>query len=318
MNPGEIISTTAWPLPLDAIVLAGTDSNPKRMIQGNNKAFLEVGGKVLVRRVVEALLGASSIGLVFVVGPSEPLRKALDGLSGEVVIVDQAGKMLANSWAAIHASEARCLSGENGVDPERPLLFISCDLPLISAAAVDDFVARCARAENADQTHYSMFGGVAEEASLRRYYPEEGKPGIRRPYVHFSQELLRLANIYVARPRKLSHQDFLQTGFSYRKAKDWHNVMKLARSYLGRSGGWKAAWLTLKLQATLMASRRGGGLYRWLRKGNTMERVELAMGVVLGGTVKIIITPYGGLSLDVDDEEDFRVLGLRFDDWFLM
>ena len=315
MNPGETNSTSVWPLPLDAIVLAGTDSNPKRMIQGRNKAFLEVGGEVLVRRVVEALLSASSIGLVFVVGPSEPLRKALDGLPGEVIIVEQVGRMLANTWAAIHASEARCLTGENGVDPERPLLFISCDLPLISAVAVDDFVARCSRAEIAAQVHYSMFGGVAEEASLRRYYPEEGKPGIRRPYVHFSQELLRLANIYVARPRKLSHQEFLQTGFSYRKAKDWRNVMLLARSYLGQSGGWKAAWLTLKLQATLMASRRGGGLYNWLRKGNTMEKTELAMGTVLGGTVKIIITPYGGFSLDVDDEEDFQVLSLRFDDW---
>jgi hypothetical protein len=240
----------------------------------------------------------------------------LDGLSDEVVIVEQVGKMLANTWAAIHASEARCLTGENGMDPERALLFISCDLPLISAAAVDDFVARCSRAEIAAQIHYSMFGGVTEEASLRRYYPEEGKPGIRRPFVHFSQELLRLANIYVARPRKLSHQEFLQTGFSYRKAKDWRNVMLLARSYLGQSGGWKAAWLTLRLQATLMASRRGGGLYRWLRKGNTLERVELAMGAVLGGTVKIIISPYGGLSLDVDDEEDFRVLSLRFNDWF--
>jgi len=46
---------------------------------------------VLIRRVVEALLGASSIGLVFVVGPSESLRKALDGLSDEVVFVDQVG-----------------------------------------------------------------------------------------------------------------------------------------------------------------------------------------------------------------------------------
>jgi len=317
MNPGETITTAGWPSLLDAIVLAGTDSNPKRMIQRSNKAFLEIGGEVLIRRVVEALLGASSIGLVFVVGPSEPLRKALEGLSDEVVIVEQVGKMLANTWAAIHASEARCLTGENSVDPERPFLFTSCDLPLLSAAAVDDFVARCARAEDEAQINFSMFGGVAEEASLRRYYPEEGKPGIKRPYVHFSHELLRLANVYVARPRKLSHQDFLQTGFSYRKAKDWHNVLKLVRSYLGRSGGWKAAWLTLRLQATLMASRRGGGLYRWLRKGNTMERVDLAMGAVLGGTVKMIITPYGGFSLDVDDEEDFRVLGLRFDDWFV-
>jgi hypothetical protein len=158
---------------------------------------------------------------------------------------------------------------------------------------------------------------VTEEASLLRYYPQDGKPGIKRPYVHFSQERLRLANIYVSRPRKLAHQEFLQTGFSYRKAKDWRNVMSLVRSYAGQSGGWKAAWITLKLQATLMASRRGGGLYRWLRKDNTLERVERAIGTVLGGTVKLVNTPYGGFSLDVDDDEDYRVLNSRFDDWSL-
>jgi GTP:adenosylcobinamide-phosphate guanylyltransferase len=315
MNPEENNTPSTWPSSLDAIVLSGTDSNPKRKIQGRNKAFLEVGGEVLVRRVVEALLGASSIGLVFVVGPSEALRNTLVGLSEEVVIVEQVGKMLANTWAAIHASEARCLTGQNSVDPERPFLFISCDLPLISAAAVDDFVARCMQAENTTQTRYSMLCGVAEEASLSRYYPHDGKPGIKRPYVHFSQELLRLANIYVARPRKLSHQDFLQTGFSYRKAKDWRNVMSLVRSYLGRSGGWKAAWLTLRLQATLMASRRGVKLYRMLRKGNTLERVEGGIGAILGGTIKLIITPYGGFSLDVDDDEDYWVISQCFNEW---
>ncbi len=315
MDYGEKTPTSAYPAPLDALVLAGTDSNPKRKIQGRNKAFLEIKGKTLVRRVVESLLGASSVGLVLVVGPGEQLRKELHGLSDDVVIVDQVGKMLANTWALIHASEARCSSGIDGVDVERPLLIISCDLPLTSPVAVDDFVARCAQADKDFQTHFSILGGVAEEASLTRYYSEGGKPGIKRPYVHFSQVRLRLANIYVARPRKLSHQEFLQTGFSYRKAKDWHNVMLLIRSYLGRAGGWKAAWVTLKLQVTLMAYRRDGRLYRWLRKNNSVERTERAIGSLLGGTIKIIITPYGGFSLDVDDEKDFRVLSQRFDDW---
>ena len=45
-NPGP-----AYAVPLDAIVLAGTDDNPRRMIQGQNKAFLEIGGETLVRRI---------------------------------------------------------------------------------------------------------------------------------------------------------------------------------------------------------------------------------------------------------------------------
>jgi GTP:adenosylcobinamide-phosphate guanylyltransferase len=305
----------AFPAPLDAIVLAGTDSNPKRMIQGSNKAFLELGGQILVRRVVEALVDAASIGQVFVVGPAEPLRKALEGLPSQVIIVEQVGRMLANSWAAIHASESRYFARHGTHDPEKPLLFISCDLPLISAAAVDDFVSRCAREDNKSEINYSLLAGVAEEASLKPFYPLDGRDGMIRPYVHFSNGYMRLANIYVGRPRKLSHQEFLQTGFSYRKAKDWRNVMSLVWSFFKQAGGWKAAWLTLRLQATLMASRRKGSLYHRLREGNTIERVEQATGTVLGGSIRIIVTPYGGLSLDVDDEEDYRVLNQRFSEW---
>jgi len=291
----------AFPSPLDAIVLAGTDSNPKRMIQGRNKAFLELGGQILVRRVVQALVDAESIGQVYVVGPAEPLRTALEGL--------------ANSWAAIHAAEARYFARHGTHDPEKPLLFISCDLPLISAGAVDDFVSRCAREEQLSGLNYGMHAGVAEEASLRLFYPQDDAEGIVRPCVHLSNGRVRLANIYVGRPRKLSHQEFLQTGFSYRKAKDWRNVLSLVWSFFRQAGGWKAAWLTLRLQATLMASRHQGSLYQRLRRGNTPERVEQATGTVLGGSIRIMITPYGGLSLDVDEEEDYRILDQHYADW---
>jgi molybdopterin-guanine dinucleotide biosynthesis protein A len=305
----------AFPSPLDAIVLAGTDSNPKRMIQGRNKAFLELGGQILVRRVVQALVDAESIGQVYVVGPAEPLRTALEGLPSQVIVVEQVGKMLANSWAAIHAAEARYFARHGTHDPEKPLLFISCDLPLISAGAVDDFVSRCAREEQLSGLNYGMHAGVAEEASLRLFYPQDDAEGIVRPCVHLSNGRVRLANIYVGRPRKLSHQEFLQTGFSYRKAKDWRNVLSLVWSFFRQAGGWKAAWLTLRLQATLMASRHQGSLYQRLRRGNTPERVERATGTVLGGSIRIVITPYGGLSLDVDEEEDYRILDQHYADW---
>ncbi|MDX1270127.1 MAG: hypothetical protein R3311_22360, partial [Oceanisphaera sp.] len=38
----------SYPFPLDAIVLAGTHTNPKRLITGRNKAFLKVGGAPLI------------------------------------------------------------------------------------------------------------------------------------------------------------------------------------------------------------------------------------------------------------------------------
>ncbi len=57
--------------PLDAIVLAGTHRDSKRSIKGQNKAFLNIDGRPLLRHVVDALLGAQSVAGIFVVGPVE-------------------------------------------------------------------------------------------------------------------------------------------------------------------------------------------------------------------------------------------------------
>ncbi len=304
-----------YPDPLDAVVLAGTDSNPRRMIEGQNKAFLELGGEILVHRVVEALLKASTIGNILVVGPAERLREALSDLPDQVIIVDQAGQMLSNAWAAINASEALFRDRTGRDDPLRPLLFISSDLPLITPAAVDDFVHRCAREDDRSSVKYGMLAGVADESSLRQFYSAAGKEGIQRPYVNFSDCRLRLANIYVGRPRKLSNNKFLQTGFSHRKAEKLKNVINLAWKFLSQHGGWRAAWITLRLQATLAVSGKQGRLYRWLRSHNKTVDAEKSCGDVLGGPVRIVITPYGGLSLDVDNDEDYQVLSRCFDDW---
>jgi GTP:adenosylcobinamide-phosphate guanylyltransferase len=315
MQSTDIPTRSRYAEPLDAIVLAGTDRNPRRLINGQNKALLEIAGQALVRRVVDALLQAESIGQVFVVGPVEHLQEVLAGLPETVVLVPQAGEMLANAWQAIDVSEERFRLRQGHDDTDRPLLFISSDLPLVSAAAVDDFVGRCAAEDQGTAGHFSMLAGVAEEASLLSFYPEEGQPGIVRPYVHLADCRLRLANIYVGRPRTLAHQEFLQTGFEHRKAEKWKNVLGLAWRFLGQAGGLRAAWFTLRLQATLLAARGPGFVYRLLRRRNTRPRVEQACSTVLGGPVKIVITPYGGLSLDVDNDQDFAMLSACFEKW---
>lgn len=304
--------------PIDAIVLAGTHQNPKRLIDGKNKAFLEIDGSPLVRHVVDALLEAGQISEIFVVGPVDQLGQALQGVPSRVRTVQQEGKMLTNTWAAIYASESRHAQESPETTHSRPLLIISCDLPLVSGAAVDDFVARCASEDTNPEKPYAMMVGVVNEEGVNAFYPENDAPGIIRPYVELSFGRVRLANIYVARPRFLSHQEFLQTGFTLRKAKDWRNVLRLVWSVLSQPGGWGAAWLTLRMQLTLMLSGSKGRLYHRLRRGNTRARVEKSVGDVLGGTVRIIVSPFGGLSLDVDDAEDYKILKERHRDWMVI
>jgi len=301
--------------PLDAIVLAGTDTNPRRLLKGENKAFLEIGGRPLVQRVVTALSQASSIGHIFVVGPPDRLQRLFSDSPQQLTVVEQTGKMVPNAWQAIYASEARFRDLHSRDDRQRPLLFISADLPLISAAAVDDFVRRCAREDGRQEANYSMLAGFAEQDSLSLYAPQGGKAGICRPCVHLADNCVRLANIYVGRPRTLLHQEFLQTGFDHRKAEKWKNVLALSWHFLRQPRGLHAAWITLRLQATLMASRRGGGVYQKLRRGNRIELIESVCSSVLGGAVRMVVTPYAGLSLDVDNEQDFDILSARFEDW---
>jgi GTP:adenosylcobinamide-phosphate guanylyltransferase len=303
-----------YALPVDAIVLAGTHQNARRLIDGHNKAFLEIDGRPLVRHVVDALVAAQQVGQVFVVGPPQELAAALAGAPG-VNCVPQEGKMLTNSWAAIRAAEARLAPLPEAEVFARPLLIISSDLPLISARAIDDFIARCAATDAGQEPGNAMLVGVAEYAGLAPYYGDSSRPGIQRPLVHVETGRMRLANIYIARPRHLAHQEFLQTSFSYRKAKDWRNVLKLVVSLFRQHGGWSAAWMILRLQAASMLSANKGRLYRSIRAGNTMERVEQSVSTVLGGPVRVVVTPFGGLSLDVDDPEDYRLLSEHYREW---
>jgi GTP:adenosylcobinamide-phosphate guanylyltransferase len=305
----------SYPFLLDAVVLAGTHQNPKRLIEGRNKAFLELGGQVLIRYVINALVEAKSIDKIFVVGPDEELSKELSGFPACVHVIAQRGKMLTNCWAGIEASEDCHRDDPSMPVEDRPLLIISCDLPLVTSRSVDDFVARCAMVDNHSEKPYAMLAGVVDEPGVTPFYPSPGKVGIERPFVELQFGRLRLANIYVGRPRKLAHQEFLQTGFSYRKAKDWRNVVALTMTFFKSPGGWHAARLSMRVQLTLMLSKRKGRLYQKLKKGNTRERVEKSIGDALGGPVRVVITPFGGLSLDVDDKEDYRVLDARYSDW---
>ena len=294
--------------PIDAIVLAGTHGDPSRLIQGKNKAFLNVDDRPLLRHVIDALLGTQSVADIYVVGPIDQMSKALPGVPERVRLVEQQGNMLGNGLAGVHASEGQMNTAR---DPLRPFLVISSDLPLVSSIALDDFVARCADDDKAADSAYGLMIGLVDEAALAPFSETE----IVRPFVELEFARIRLANIYVGRPWALTNLQFLQTGFGFRKAVNWKNVLGLTLSFLSQPGGWQAAWLTLRLQATLLAARRGRHLYRWLRRWNTRERVEAYTSKVLGGPVRLVISPFGGLSLDVDDEEDFRKLAGRYDDW---
>ena len=93
----------------DAIVLAGTHRNPKRLIRGTNKSLLKINNETIAVMTVTRLLECPKLNNVIVVGPREKLEFELRSVmesSGRVKVIQQRSRMLENVWTGYLATFA--------------------------------------------------------------------------------------------------------------------------------------------------------------------------------------------------------------------
>jgi molybdopterin-guanine dinucleotide biosynthesis protein A len=114
-----------------AVVLAGgpPDDVARQQPGAPNKAFVEIGGVALVARVLSALRASPSIGRIVVVAPPSVRDHPA------IAIADE----LRPDGARITES---LRSGLSGFPPDDDVLVVASDLPILTVAAVEDFVAR--------------------------------------------------------------------------------------------------------------------------------------------------------------------------------
>lgn len=154
-----------------AIVLAGGDPDPRLAPGLPNKAFLEMGGRPLVARVVEALRGTPAVARVVVVGPTGPLREVL---GADVEVIPEQDSMMHNVEAALaHMGQAGQVAA------------VASDLPLLTPAVVDKLLDRCG--EGAD-FYYPI---VPQPAVEQRY------PGARKTFVRLADGTFCGASVLV-------------------------------------------------------------------------------------------------------------------------
>ena len=120
---------------ISAVLLAAGAS--RRL--GRNKLLLEVGGRPVVRRAAEALLGAEVSEVIVVTGhEAEGVRRALEGLPVRLVHNSAFADGQATSLAA---GLARADAGAGGI------LFAQGDQPFLTEALVNALVRAFAAAE---------------------------------------------------------------------------------------------------------------------------------------------------------------------------
>ncbi len=138
---------------MNAIVLAGgpADGVAQQQPGAPNKAFVEIDGVTLVERVLAALRASSSIDRIVVVAPlrmrGHPSLARADELRTDGVRITDSLR-----------------SGLAGWEPAENVLVVASDLPVLTGAAVDDFVNRV-RALDADL----VYGCVGKQTHLLRF-----------------------------------------------------------------------------------------------------------------------------------------------------
>ena len=256
---------------------------------------------------------------IFVVGPSEDLARRLPPTIYRYEAVAEKGRMLDNAFEAYRTAEASQLpravsSGSSSLD--HLYLFITSDVPLAVPESIADFVDRGLARERDLGERIDFFAGVTDEVALAPFYPGSVRRGIQRPYMELKHQRLRLANLYLARPARIRNLEILQQGFAARKLTQWRSVLRLIRTFLGNPAGLRGAGHVACLQAVSVLDRAGfPSLARMARNRLDLAVIEHTASRMLGCRFRALVTPFGGLSIDIDDEGDYQIIRDNLDGW---
>jgi molybdopterin-guanine dinucleotide biosynthesis protein A len=301
---------------VNAVILAG-DRRASIQVKEENKAFLPLRGKPLFMHVLSALQEAELVGDIVVIGPRERLLRALEGHDTDRVrVIEQRDNMVENFKAGYVATLGLEADVEfwdlKGSEYEQvPVLVVPCDIPLLIANEVDEFIRR----SNMHEYDYSI--GVSSERVLSHYYPSGDQPGIQMIYFHVREDLLRHNNLHIGKPLTFSHFDYIEKMYEWRYQTRVANMFRMFFSLL--CNGWrlvKGLRVFILLQLSLYYDRHGHPkLSDRLRSLVCFNRLAEGIGNALGARVQVVYTHFGGAVLDADNEKDLAAIEARYDEW---
>jgi len=239
---------------IDAVVLAGgpADAIAARQPGAPNKAFVEIGGVTLVGRVLAALRAAEPIGRIVAVAP--PAMRAHPGLA----LADE----LRPDGVRITES---LRNGLAGFPPDADVLVVASDLPILTRAAIEDFVTRV-RDLDADV----VYGCVEQRAHLARF------PEVPHTWARLREGTYCGGGLMSIKPRALPLLDrFIERLGAARK-----HPLRLASLF-----GWDV-------------------LARYALRRLTIADAEVRASNILGASVRALVSPFPETGVNVDRVSD--------------
>jgi GTP:adenosylcobinamide-phosphate guanylyltransferase len=243
--------------PLHAVVLAGgpVDDVARCQPGAPNKAFVEIAGVTMVGRVLAALRASSSVGRVIVVAPPS--------------VRDHRGVALADELRAdgVRISES-LRNGLAGLAPDRDVLVAASDLPVLTAASIDDFIER-ARSLDADV----VYGCVEKRVHQARF------PSVPHTWARMREGTFCGGGLISMKPRALpSLERFIERLGAARK-----RPLRLASLF-----GWDV-------------------LARYAVGRLAIAQAETRATRILGAPVRALISPFPETGVNVDRVSDIAL-----------
>ena len=291
-------------------------------VLGKNKAFLPFGDQPLVGLVVAALDRAETIGSITVVGPCDRLTAELGRLKTvkPIRLLEQGRNIFDNIIQGALSTFAEYRPGMGladfrslpAADKDKAAVMLTSDMPLIDPREVDHFLST-APLDRAD----IIYGWTSHE-TLAPYEPAEGKPGIKFIYGCTSRHLMRHSNIAIYRPLRIAPvmEEFVQIIYSLRYQRYLTNVVKALIQLLRQASHPKYSYLFLLLEGASFCHNHGFLRLRDLIR----QRIELPWAeAIISDLFQTRFATHQtigpGLTLDVDDEDSYRVFLARIEEW---
>jgi GTP:adenosylcobinamide-phosphate guanylyltransferase len=242
---------------MDAIVLAGGPCDEVAALQPGapNKAFVEIGGLTLVGRVLTALRASPAVGRIVVVAPPSMTGHR------DLALADQVRP------DGVRITES-LRNGLAGFDAAADVLIVASDLPVLTPAAVGDFV-RGVDGLAADV----VYGCVERRVHLQRF------PEVPHTWARMRDGTFCGGGIVAMKPRALP----LLERFIERLGAARKHPFKLASLF-----GWD-----------MLARFAVGRL--------TVAQAEVRAAKILGAPVRALISPYPETAVNVDRRSDVEL-----------
>ena len=242
---------------MTAVVLAGGphDELAARTPGAPNKAFVDICGMTLVERTLRALRASPSVGRIIVVAPASTHALAALALADEC---RPDGERIRDSLR----------SGLRDLPPDEDVLISTSDLPVLTAASIDDYVAR-AREKDADLT----YGCLERRVHMEKY------PQVPHTWAPLRDGTYCGTGFITIRPRVFpSLERFIEQLGRARK-----NPLHLARLFGVRV------------------------LLRFAVRRLSIAQAEARASYVIGARVRAVVSPYPEIGVNVDRVSDIAL-----------